>query len=130
MAYHLIHRHRFPSGDSSAPYGPIVSQRAVVALDGSIAARDTMRGMLRGGYGAYCIHIKEWVAICDRIHTFRDKGGVVATFDDGTQFEVIPIPFDGPDPRRAACPLIFTSDWLRMTEQERCDAFNASQEDK
>jgi hypothetical protein len=118
----IMHRHRFPDPGSSASHGRIISQRAITSLKGQ-EVWTLMRPMLRSA--DYCIDIMRWIAIADRINTFTE-GGVVMVFGDGTQLEVIPVPADAEGPIRMACPLIFMSDWLRMTEDERCAAFNAA----
>ena len=121
MIFLITHRHRFPEAGSSASHGRIVSQRATTSLEGK-GVWTLMRPMLRSAN--YCISIMHWVYIADRISTFTE-GGVVMVFGDGTQLEVIPTDMNGVI--RHACPLIFSSDWLRMTEDERCAAFNAAQ---
>lgn len=53
------------------------------------------------------------------------SGGTIGPLSDGTVIEVA-LTTDGE--LRAACPLILSSEWIRMSLRERCAAYNARQE--
>lgn len=105
-----------------------VSRRAVTTLEGAREACVTIvqpyaseelrgvRGPIAGPVAGICLGLMR-----------KDWSGDTITLPDGTTIEVERVD-DGV--LREACPLIFTSDWLRMSEDERCAAFNAAQTTK
>jgi hypothetical protein len=61
----------------------------------------------------------------DQTRLIPESGGTIGPLPDGTLIEVVGGIEAGNEMKRA-CPCIFASDWVRMTEQERCEAFNAA----
>jgi hypothetical protein len=67
-------------------------------------------------------------ALQAQCHALTESGGSVGPLPDGMMIDVEADPHSYK--LREACPLIFTSDWLRMSDEERCTAYNAAQESR
>lgn len=127
MSFIINHRWRYPANNSSEPFGPIIDEFAVVELDED-KLTTILFPMLRKPGPCYT-SIIQWVSMMRWFEKCAAyKGDVHSWFELGEdrQIGVVTIRSDGPDPRREACPLIFTSTWLGMSEQEKCDAFNSA----
>lgn len=81
-------------------------------------------GCDNGGREPIC---REWKPdpLAEPFLALPESGGTVGPFPDGTVIEVAPAQ---PGELRRACPLIFSSDWVRMSDHERVAAYNAAKE--
>jgi hypothetical protein len=114
---------------TSEQAGWVVSRRAAATLEeASGHADDHVAGLYYAAQKPGDDLPPDYFEHSQKARDLTESGGSVGPLPDGTVIDVEPIRSDRPDPRREACPLIFTSDWLSMSEEDRCAAFNAAQE--
>lgn len=89
MSYQVMCRWRYPTGNLSAPYGPLIKEGEVERISVEQMA-DFLRPVLRGSWNI-CIPIRDWVEMMKDLMALPPEGGTVTiVYRSGILVEVKP----------------------------------------